>query len=100
MASNRPTALLHRFFSGLTEQTFQGELGVADPPLIDYLSNLLIRFLRFDAIFRVRTLDGRPTTEVGEMLAEAEARIGLARRDVTGTLAITRCSGSAFTPSR
>ena len=82
MASNRPTALLHRFFSGITEQTFQGELGVADPPLIDYLSNLLIRFLRFDAIFRVRSLDGRPTTEVGEMLAEAEARIGLARRDV------------------
>jgi len=82
MASNRPTALLHRFFSGLTEQTFQGELGVADPPLIDYLSDMLIRFLKFDAIFRVRSLDGRPATEVGKMLAEAEARIGLARRDV------------------
>lgn len=82
MASKWPTALLHRFFAGITEQTFQGELGVADPPLIDYLSNLLMRFVRFDTICRIRALDGKPATEVGELLAEAEARIGLARRDV------------------
>jgi hypothetical protein len=57
-------------------------MGVADPPLIDYLSDLMLRFARLDSVHRVRNLAGRPAVEVVEMLAEAESRIGLARRDV------------------
>jgi hypothetical protein len=63
---------LRNLFSALTEQTFQVELGVADPPLIDYLSNLLIRFTRIDSIFRLRDTVGRRLEEVADMLMEAE----------------------------
>ena len=54
MASKRPTDRLSRFFSGVAEHTFQTELGVVDPPLVDYLSRLLLRFVRHDL---VRPLD-------------------------------------------
>src|SRR4029450_5427260 len=74
--------VLGRFFAGLCECIFESRLGVADPPLVDYLSDLLLRFARLDSIHRVRNLSGRPVVEVADMLAEAENRIGLARRDV------------------
>ena len=35
---------LRRFFAGLVENTFQADLGVADPHLTDYLGDLLVRF--------------------------------------------------------
>jgi hypothetical protein len=73
---------LRRFFSGLTEYTFQTRLGVADPPLIDYLSDLLTRFVRSDVIYRVRDSRGKLLVQVADMLNEAEQRIGSARRDV------------------
>jgi len=82
MAPESPSDTLRRFFCGLTEQTFQAQLGVADPSLIDYLSDMLIRFIRFDAVYKVRRLSGRPATEIGEMLLEADQRIGEARREV------------------
>ena len=61
---------------------FESQLGVADPPLVDYLSDLMLRFARLDTVHRVRNLAGRPVVEVADMLSEAESRIGLARRDV------------------
>lgn len=73
---------LARFFSGICENVFEGQLGVVDPPLVDYLSVLMLRFVRLDTVHRVRNLSGRPVVEVADMLAEAESRIGLARRDV------------------
>ncbi|MCI0357461.1 MAG: hypothetical protein L0211_03125 [Planctomycetaceae bacterium] len=81
MALPRSSAL-GRYFAGLCECIFESRLGVADPPLVDYLSDLLLRFARLDSIHRVRNLSGRPVVEVADMLAEAENRIGLARRDV------------------
>lgn len=39
-----------RFFQGLTEHAFQATLGVVDPPLVDYVSVLLVRYLRSDSI--------------------------------------------------
>ena len=68
-----------RFFYGLAEQTFQTQLGVVDPALTDYLSGLLYRFIHYDALFKIRTLEGRPVTEVGQMFVEAEQRLGNAR---------------------
>ena len=73
---------LARYFAGLCEQVFEGDLGLADPPLVDYLSELMLRFARFDTVHRVRNLSGRPVVEVADMLSEAESRVGLARRDV------------------
>ncbi|SFI46850.1 hypothetical protein [Planctomicrobium piriforme] len=72
---------LKNLFSALTEQTFQVELGVADPPLIDYLSSLLERFVRFEAIFRLRDIVGRRLDEVADMLMEAEQCTDRPRRE-------------------
>lgn len=73
---------LQRYFAGIAEYVFQTHLGVADVTLVDYLSDLLIRFVRIDALHKVRNLSGRPMTEVAEMLVEANVRVGLARREV------------------
>jgi len=72
--------VLGRFFAGLTEYAFTTQLGVADPPLIDYLSSMLVRFVRNDAVFSVRTPRGEQLQQVADMLAEAQARQGSARR--------------------
>jgi hypothetical protein len=64
---------LRRYFNGVTEQTFMTDLGVADPALIDYLSEMLSRFVHVDAIYKLRSGAGRRLEEVAEMLMEAEA---------------------------
>ena len=68
-----PDHPLRRLFAGLTEQTFQSTLGLADPPLTDYLSELLSRFIHTDAIYRLRDAAGRRLEEVAGMMIEAEA---------------------------
>jgi hypothetical protein len=64
---------LRRLFAGLTEQTFINTLGLGDPPLVDYLAELLSRFIHMDDIFRLRNAHGRQLEEVALMLIEAEA---------------------------
>jgi hypothetical protein len=68
-----PDHPIRRLFAGLTEQTFLTSLGVADPPLVDYLSLLLSRFIHVDAIFRLRNTQGKRLEEVADMMLEAEA---------------------------
>ncbi|MBN9520750.1 hypothetical protein J0H58_19895 [bacterium] len=63
---------LRRLFTGLTEHAFFSYLGVADPPLTDYLSSLLSRFVHFDTVHRLPGSDGRPLTELVGMVLEAE----------------------------
>ncbi|MDA0659228.1 MAG: hypothetical protein O2931_10875 [Planctomycetota bacterium] len=70
------------YFSGLMEQTFQTQMGVADPTLTDYLSDLMVRFVRWEQVYRVRDAAGKPLRQVTEMLLEAEQRVGESRRDV------------------
>ena len=50
--------------------------------MVDYVTDLLVRFVRNEVIYRMRDLTGRPLVQVAEMLAEAESRIGEARREV------------------
>ncbi len=73
MWSPNPEHPLRRLFAGLTEQTFNTALGVADPPLIDYLSALLSRFIHIDALYRLHNAAGKRLEEVAEMMIEAEA---------------------------
>jgi len=72
---------LERLFAALTEHTFQADLGIADPPLIDYLSKLLLRFLRADALYRVRDPEGNCLRQVADMLEEAQARQAKPQRE-------------------
>jgi hypothetical protein len=80
-AENR-SQVLRRFFAGLTEYAFYTRLGVADPPLVDYLAELLVRFVRTDELYPVRTPRGERLVQVTDMLAEAQHRAGPARRQV------------------
>jgi len=73
---------VQRYFTGLAETTFQSELGVVDPKLTDYLSQMLVRFVRSDVVHRIRGISGRPLLSVPEMVAEASARLGDARREL------------------
>lgn len=73
---------LKRMFQAYIEQTFQGELGIADPPLTDYLTDMLLRFLRTDLIYKMRSLRGRRISEVAEMLTEARERQARPQREL------------------
>lgn len=73
---------LRRLFAALTEQTFQTELGIADPRLTDYLVDLLVRFVSMESIFRVRDATGRRLVEVAEMLMEAQQRQAKPQREI------------------
>ena len=77
-----PQSPLVRFFSGLAEYAFQARLGVADPPLVDYITDRLVRCVHYDAVFHIRNPAGRRLEEVAAMLAEADARRGDARREI------------------
>lgn len=69
IAENHP---LHRLFRGLTEYTFQAELGIGDPELVGYVSGLLVRFVPSDEVCRIRDSQGKRLTEVTALLQEAE----------------------------
>ncbi len=73
---------LRQLFSAIIESTFQVELGVADPHLTDYLTEMLIRFVKTDAIFRIRDTTGKRLEEVAEMLMEAEQREAKPQREI------------------
>jgi hypothetical protein len=68
-----PEHPLRRLFAGITEQAFLHTLGVADPPLIDYLALLLSRFVHVGEIYRLRDAHGRRLDQVVDMMWEAQA---------------------------
>ncbi|MGI9517978.1 MAG: hypothetical protein ACR2NP_13075 [Pirellulaceae bacterium] len=82
MTADHSNSPIDRYFAGLAENTFQTQLGIVDPTLIDYMSDLLIRFVRSDAVHRIRGVTGSPLMSVTEMAAEAAERLGEARREV------------------
>ena len=74
--------IIDRFFAGIAENTFHTQLGVVDPPLVNYITNLLIRFVRLDNFHRVRSITGAPIMDVHELAAEATHRLGDAKREI------------------
>jgi len=82
MTADQVPVPLQNYFAGLAESAFETRLGVADPPLVDYLASLLTRFVHSDALYSVRSVRGRRLQQVADMVAEAEAREGDARREI------------------
>jgi hypothetical protein len=64
MYSARDPDDIDRFFRGLTEHAFHARLGVVDPPLVDYVALLLVRFIRND---RIRALPGEVPAEIDDV---------------------------------
>src|SRR4028118_1170855 len=63
---------LRRLFAGLTEHAFMAELGVTDTRLIDYITELLARFVHSDGVFPMRDARQRPIRTLAAMAASAE----------------------------
>lgn len=81
MYSARDPDDIGRFFRGLTEHAFHARLGIVDPPLVDYVSLLLVRFIRNDEI---RSLPHQAATvldDVTDMLSAVQQAPAEAARE-------------------
>lgn len=64
---------LYPFFHRHLQQGF-GEYGLDQPALVDYVSDLLTRFVRVNSLYALRDADGRPIeTMAGFLLAQQTA---------------------------
>jgi hypothetical protein len=66
---------LYPFFHRHVQQGF-GEQGLAQPALVDYVSELLTRFARVNVLFPFRSADGRPVETIAGLLMELQAELG------------------------
>ncbi|MEM9410588.1 MAG: hypothetical protein AAGA30_05710 [Planctomycetota bacterium] len=82
MSTPSNQSAMQRYFAGLAESTFSTQLGIVDPPMIDYVSELLIRFVRNDTVHAFRSVTGQPMMTIAEMVSEASARLGDAKREL------------------
>lgn len=73
---------LRELFSALTESCFQTELGVADPEMTDYLSDMLTRFSVTESLYPVRDPRGRRLKDLVGLLEEAQQREAGMRREI------------------
>ena len=62
---------LRRLFTGLVEQAFCCEVGMCEPALTDYVSELLVSFIHVDRLQILRNSTDRPPEQVAAMLAVA-----------------------------
>lgn len=74
-----PNHPLNRWFTGLVQNAMYTELGVGDPPMVEYLAGLLVEFVGTDSIFALRDDVGRPIEQVADMLATTLVEPGLPR---------------------
>jgi hypothetical protein len=71
MFSARDLSDVDRFFRGITEYAFHTRLGVVDPPLVDYVALLLVRFLRNERL-AVLPGSGDESPDLARLLRAAE----------------------------
>lgn len=81
MYSARDPDDIDRFFRGLTEHAFHARLGIVDPPLVDYVSLLLVRFIRNDQIRTLPHAGPAEIDDVAEMLSAVQQSPAAAARD-------------------
>ena len=60
------------WFAGLVETSFQEQIGLCDPSLLEYLTDLLTEFIHIERINLLGDGSGRRIEDVAEMLTEAE----------------------------
>lgn len=66
---------LYPFFRRHVQQGF-GEQGLAQPALVDYVSELLTRFARVNVLFPLHSADGRPIETIAGLLMAWQAETG------------------------
>jgi hypothetical protein len=70
-ASSSANDPLWHLFEQLIERAFLTGVGVYDSQVYKYLADVLTDFAHVKRLYKVRTLAGRPISEIADMLAEA-----------------------------
>jgi hypothetical protein len=65
------TDRLQSFFLNLTRQSF-GQLGINDPPVVEYVAHVLTVFARSDSLYQIRSRAGKKLDSVVEILSEIQ----------------------------
>jgi hypothetical protein len=82
---------LRRLFRGMVEQVFMADVGICDPRVTTYLSEMLGEFVHIDQIYRLRNVTGETIRELSRM--EADAYLGPDRDDTERRRIVHRFMG-------
>jgi hypothetical protein len=66
---------LQRFFQEVVERNY-GEVGVRSSEVHAYVANLLAEFCEVETLYKIKSADGRPLSDLGEMLLESDPVYG------------------------
>src|ERR1700751_4901362 len=69
---------LREFFTELVGRHYAEEIGIRDPELIAYVSQLLTEFCDVEQLFKIRNAANRRLDDVGEMILESDPVYGSA----------------------
>lgn len=70
-----PDHPIRELFSSVVERSFERHLGVSEPQMARYVSNVLVDFTHWDHAFRIRDGRGRCLEEVAQMLVEGDVSL-------------------------
>lgn len=66
---------IHRVFREALQASLFDTLGLKDEAVEHYLEGMLVEFLHFDGIYRIRDASGNRVTSVSGMVAEGDVRL-------------------------
>jgi hypothetical protein len=67
---------LQRLFVDLVGKRYAEEIGIRDPQIVNYVAHLLAEFCQVEQLFKIRNAQGKPLSDVGEMLVESNPVFG------------------------
>ena len=67
---------LQKLFMELVARHYAHEIGIRDPELVGYVSHLLTEFCDAEPLFKLQNTAGKPISDVGEMLLQADPVYG------------------------
>jgi hypothetical protein len=67
---------LQKLFTELVARHYAHEIGIRDEQVVGYVAHLLTEFCDAEQLFRIRNLNGKALTDVGEMLLESDPVFG------------------------
>jgi hypothetical protein len=73
---NSGSKLLSDFFDALVSRTFSSTIGLSDPSVTNYISEMLSGFCQAEELYKIRTAAGKRLDDVGEMLLESDPVFG------------------------
>lgn len=67
---------LRELFVELVGRHYAQEIGIRDPQLVAYVAHLLTEFCDAEQLFKIRSVTGKPLSDVGELLMESDPIYG------------------------